>query len=84
MKPLILILILLSSCAIADKLEETHDILWNNTKALRVKSVEKVVTLESFSNPARTYTSRTDTLQVGDTVILTDDIRITLKIKSVK
>ena len=82
-KPIILLL-LISSCSIADKLERSHNVLWLQTKALRVKATGDPVILESFSNPARTYEYKASGLHVGDTVLLNDSIRIKLKIKRIQ
>lgn len=80
----ILLIWLLSSCSIADKIENSHNVLWDRTKALKVKATGDLITLESFSNPARTYQYKASGLQVGDTVMLNDSIRIKLKIKRIK
>ena len=78
---LLLLLLLLTSCAVVDRIEDPHWILWERTEALRVVSVnDDWVTLESFSNPARNYEYRSH-MQIGDTLILTDDIRAKLKWK---
>jgi len=75
----LLLLLLLTGCAVADRIEESHNVLWDKTKALRVISAGGgVATLESFSNPSRTYMLRCN-MQVGDTIIMTDDLKLRCK-----
>ena len=77
----LLLLLLLTSCAVVDRIEEPHWILWERTEALRVVSVnDDWVTMESFSNPIRKYMLKSS-MEIGDTLILTDDIRAKLKWK---
>lgn len=81
---LLVILLIINSCSVADKIEDSHYILWDYTKALKTVEVgEKYATLESFSNPRRTYKYKCNTLRVGDTVMLNDSIKPYLKIKKV-
>ena len=82
------LILLAASCLparLADRIEESHWALYSHTKALKVTAVkDNFVLLESFSNPLRTYELRCDTLAVGDTLVLTDELRSKLKIKKVK
>ena len=70
---IIILAFMMNSCAVVDRLEESHYNLYNNTKALYVMGEDKgKLVLESFTKQS-VYTLKSKDWQIGDTIILRDN-----------